>query len=52
MCAHAQLIRVEVEITFVTASAYRAVPLKGNAAHIPVYTVITQTESARQLFAA
>ena len=49
---HPPLIHVEVEITFVAASAYRALPLKSDAAHIPVDAVIAQAESARQLFAA
>ena len=40
------LIHVKIEITFITASAYRAVPLKGDAAHISVYTVIAQAERA------
>ena len=50
--AHPQLTHVKIKITFVVASAYRAVPLKGDAAHIPVDAVIAQAESARQLFAA
>ena len=50
--AHPQLIHVKIKITFVVASAYRAVPLKGDAAHIPVDAVIAQAEGARQLFAA
>ena len=50
--AHPQLIHVKIEIALITAPAYRAVPLKGDAAHIPVDAVIAQAESARQLFAA
>ena len=46
------LIYVEVEITFIAAPAYRALPLKGDAAHISVDSVIAQAESARQFFAA
>lgn len=49
---HSSLIHVKIEITFIAASAYRAVPLKGDAAHVSVDAVIAQTESARQLFAA
>ena len=50
--AHPQLTHVKIKITFVAASAYRAVPLKGDAAHIPVDAVIAHAESACQLFAA
>ena len=46
------LIHVKIEITFITASPYRAVPLKGNAAHISVDAVIAQAESACKFFAA
>ena len=49
---HPPLIPVKIEITFIAATAYRAVPLKGDAAHIPIDAVITQAESARQFFAA
>ena len=49
---HPPLIHVKIEIAFITASAYRAFPLKGDAAHIPVNTIIAQAKSARQLFAA
>ena len=40
------LIPVKIKTAFITASAYRAVPLKGDAAHISVYTVIAQAERA------
>lgn len=50
--AHPQLIHVKIEIALITAPAYRAVPFKGDAAHISVDAVIAQTESTRQLFAA
>ena len=50
--AHPQLIHVKIEIAFIAAPAYRAVPLEGDAAHISVNTVIAQAEGARQLFAA
>lgn len=46
------LIHVKIEITFIAAPAYRALPLKGDAAHIPVDVVIAQTEGAGQLSAA
>ena len=52
MCVHPQLIHVKIEIAFIAAPAYRAVPLEGDAAHISVNTVIAQAEGARQLFAA
>lgn len=52
MCVHPQLIHVKIEIAFIAAAAYRAVPLKGDAAHISVDAIIAQAESARQLFAA
>lgn len=52
MRVHPPLIHVKIKITFIAASAYRAVPLKGDAAHISVDAVIAQAESARQLFAA
>lgn len=50
--AHPQLIHVKIEIALITAPAYRAVPFKGDAAHIFVNTVIAQAKGARQLFAA
>ena len=49
---HPPLIHVKIEITFIAAPAYRAVPFKGDAAHIPVDAVIAQAEGACQLFAA
>lgn len=52
MRVHPPLIHVKIKITFIAASAYRAVPLKGDAAHISVDAVIARAESARQLFAA
>ena len=50
--AHPQLIHVKIEIALITAPAYRAVPFKGDAAHISVDAVIAQAEGSRQLFAA
>lgn len=52
MCVRPPLIHVKIEITFIAAPAYRTVPLKGDAAHIPVDAVIAQAEGACQLFAA
>lgn len=49
---HPQLTHVKIEIALITAPAYRAVPLKDDAAHISVDTVIAQAESARQFLAA
>lgn len=49
---HPQLTHVKIEITFIAAPAYRAVPLKDDAAHISIDAVVAQTESTRQLFAA
>lgn len=49
---HPQLTHVKIEIAFIAAAAYRAVPLKGDAAHIFVNTVIAQAKGARQLFTA
>lgn len=48
---HSSLIHVKIEITFIAAAAYRAVPLKGDAAHVSVDAVIAQAESARQFLA-
>ena len=52
LCVLSPLIHVKVKITFIAAPAYRALPLKGDAAHIPVDAVIAQAEGARQFFAA
>ena len=49
---HMPLIPVKIKIAFVAAAPYRALPLKDDAAHVSIDTVIAQAESARQLFAA
>ena len=46
------LVPVKIRITCIAASSYRALPLEDDAAHIPVDTVITQTEGTRQFLAA
>ena len=46
------LTSVKIKITFITASPDRAMPLKGDAAHISVNPVIAQAERLCQLFAA
>ena len=45
------LIPVKIEITFIAAPSYRAFSLKGDAAHISVYSIIAQTEGSCQFFA-
>lgn len=50
--AFLSVISVKTEITLVAPSSYRAVALKGNAAHISVYAVVAEAEGACQLFAA
>ncbi len=46
------LLPVKIKIAFIAAPSDRALPLEGDAAHIPVDTVIAQAESTCQLFAA
>ena len=45
-------IPVKIKITLIAAASDRAMPLEGDAAHIPVDAVIAQAEGARQLLAA
>ncbi len=49
---HTPLISVKIKIAFITASSYRALPFKGNTAHISVNTVVAQAEGTCQLFTA
>lgn len=44
------LLPVKIKITSVAATTYCALPSEGDAAHIPVDTVIAQAEGSRQLF--
>ena len=46
------VISVKIEIAFVATATYRALPLKGDAAHVSVYAVVTEAEGAAQLLAA
>ena len=46
-----KLVSVEMKIAFITAASYRALPIKGDAAHIPVNAVVAETECGCQLFA-
>ena len=45
-------IPVKIKIAFIAAASDRAVPLEGDAAHIPIDAVIAQAEGGRQLPAA